>query len=144
MTPFEQLTVSASVLSLTVFKQGSFPMLRNFGLENVYVDDYGCKKRHENCLFYLYSPNRKVDYLSFERSIADFNSFYDWYDVEDKRMYIFKVNPIYLEDYHDIKQNRFNNLSPEFTEINKIKLSDGDIFFDPSKEIFRFSEHLIK
>lgn len=144
MTPFEQLTVSARVLSLTVFKQSSFPMLRNFGLENVYIDDYGYTKKHENCLFYLYSPNRKVDYLSFERSIADFASFYDWYDVDDKRMYIFKVNPIYLEDYHDIKQNRFNNLSPEFTEINKVKLSDGDIFFDSSKEIFRFHEFLIK
>lgn len=144
MTPFEQLTVSARVLSLTVFKQSSFPMLRNFGLENVYVDDYGFNKRHENCLFYLYNPNRKVDYLSFERSIADFKSFYDWYDVGDKRMYVFNVNPIYLEDYHDIKQNRFNNLSPEFTEINKIKLLDGDIFFDSSKEIFRFHEFLTK
>jgi hypothetical protein len=144
MTTFEQLTVTARVLSLTVFKQASFPMLRNYGLENVYVDDYGCTKRHENCLFYLYNPNRKVDYITFERGIADFQSFYDWYDVGDKRMYVFKVNPIYLEDYHDIKQNRFNNLSLEFEAINKVKLLDGDIFFDPSKEIFRFEQHLLK
>jgi len=144
MTPFEQLTVSARILSSTVFKQSSFSMLRNYGLENVYVDDYGCNKKHENCLFYLFTPNRKVDYITFERSIADFNSFYDWYDIQDKRMYVFKVNPLYLEDYHDIKQNRFHNLSSDFTAINKAKFLDGDIFFDPSKEIYRFEERLLK
>lgn len=144
MTTFEQLTVSAKVLSVMVFKQGSFPMLRNYGLQNVYIDDYGCGKKYENCLFYLFTPNKKVDYLSFERGIADFGAFYDWYDIGEQRMYVFKVNPIYLEDYHDVKQNRFTSLSPAFNSINKADLKNGDIYFDLSKEIFRFDQHLLK
>jgi hypothetical protein len=136
-----ELTTTAKILSPVVFKKQSFPMLRNYGLVNVYIDDYGHKHKYENCLFYLFKPNLSANFLEFERKLANFVSFYDWYEVDDLKMYVFSINPLYGIDIVRFKQNQFTDFSEEFKEVIK-DVNFSDVYFDLSKEIYRFSEHL--
>ena len=141
MFELSPLTNTAKFLSPLVVRKESFPMLRNFGLENVYIDDYGHRNKYTNCLFYLFKPNLNVDFFKFEKEMSNFHSFYDWYELGEKKMFVFKVNPIYGEDLIDFKQNKFTNFSEEFLKIVPLD-SLKTVYFDLSKEIYRFSEHL--
>jgi len=136
------LTTTAKILSPIVVKKESFPMLRNYGLVNVFIDDYGSSYKYDNCLFYLFNPLQSVNYLEFERKLANFESFYDWYPVGEMKMYVFHINPIYGIDLHNFKQNKFEGFGPDFQKIVK-DVDFEDVYFDLSKEIYRFSEHLL-
>jgi hypothetical protein len=136
------LTITARLLSPMIVRKESFSMLRNHGLLNVYTDDYGHKYKYDNCLYYLFDPSKSSDYLKFERTLADFASFYDWYPVDNLKMYVFHINPVYGIDLVNFKQNRFDNFGPEFNKILE-RINLKDVYFDPTKEIYRFSEHLL-
>lgn len=143
MSNFKDLTVTAKLLSPMIIHKESFSLLKNYGLENVYVEDYGHRNKYFNCLFFLFNPNPRVDFFKFEKELSGFKSFYDWYEVGDKKMYVFRVGHVYLRDLAMFKQNRFQDLSPEYHAlIPKEQLNH--IYFDHSKEIYRFSDNLEK
>lgn len=136
------LTTTAKVLSPMIVRKESFPMLRNHGLLNVYTDDYGHRYKYDNCLYYLFDPSKSSDYLRVERTLADFGSFYDWYPVDNFKMYVFQISPVYGIDFVNFKQNRFDNFGAEFKRILE-GVNLKDVYFDHTKEIYRFSEHLL-
>ena len=151
MSSFDQLNNTSNFLSHLVFQGESFKVLRNFGLENVYIGDYGFKRKHEYCLYFLINPTMDIDnesYQKFEDKITSFNSFYDWYDVNDKgvqkRMYVFTIHNSYREDFYSFLNNKFKNLSDSYWASlgSKIKLNLDDIDFLIENEVYRFSESL--
>ena len=151
MTSFNDLNNTSKFLSHLVFQGESFKVLRNFGLENVYVGDYGFKRIHEYCLYFLVNPTMSIDndsYQKFEDKITSFNSFYDWYDVIDndieKRMYVFTIHSSYREDFYSFLNNKFDNLSDSYWASlgAKVKLNIDDIDFLIENEVYRFSDSL--
>ena len=148
---FNNLNITSKFLSHLIFQGESFTVLRNFGLENAYIGDYGYKKMHEYCLYFLISPTVNIDgddYKKFEDKITSFNSFYDWYDITDKgvdkRMYVFRIHPSYREDFYYFINNNFDNLSKHYWESlgAKTKLDTTDLDFVVENEVYRFSDTL--
>ena len=120
-----------------IFKKENLNLLQTFGLKGAYVDDYGYRSKFQNCLFFLF--NRKTRFFDeFEKKIVNFESFIDWYDVnEDTRMYVFRVSPIYHPDIQAFKDNRLDELSENYHEVG-YPISLVGINVDLSKEIYRF------
>lgn len=45
----------------------SLRVLVNFGLVNVYIDDYGYKSKYQYCLFYLFKPTDPSAFEEFQK-----------------------------------------------------------------------------
>lgn len=142
-----QLTHTGKFLSSMIFNKNALPILHNYGLMNVYMDDYGASKRYENCLFFLFNSKNIQNYTEFEYSIAEFKSFYDYYDVKypkelgELRMYVFKVHNVYKQDLFSFKHERFEELSNNYFKI----APDEDIVsvsLNYDREIYRFNTNL--
>lgn len=148
---FSQLNNTAKFLSQFIFKGKSLQILRNFGLENVFIADYGYRTKSEYCLFFLINSKinyNSKDYETFEDKITSFDSFYDWYEVfEDgveKRMYVFTVNEFYREDYYRFIHEMYDELSMDYWSAlgARTKLDISHIEFILENEIYRFNQSL--
>lgn len=135
---------STKFLSQIIFTSGAHAsrLLQNFGLINVYVDDYGYKSKYKNCLFFLFKETESSAFDAFETKITSFDSFYDYYDIEDKRMFVFKPSPIYHRDIEMFKQGRFKDMSSDYKLLLHPNIKFDDVVIDITKEIYRFEETL--
>lgn len=121
-----------------IFSPEAVASLSIYGLQGVYLDDYGYRSKFLNCLFFLFKP-KSSHYSEFEKKIADFESFTDWYELKDgKRMYVFKIHPAYYEDIESFRSNRLEEMSERFYEISEPGLNLLGVNVDLSKEIYRF------
>lgn len=140
-------TNSARYLIALIFNKDALAVLRTYGLVNVYLDDYGHSKKYKNCLLFLFKVNDTKDFTEFEVRIADFNSFYDYYDIETPdgtmRMYVFKVHDLYHQDLFSFRHERFDELSKHFMNISDSELDLSQVKIDLSEEIYRF-HHVLK
>lgn len=141
-TSLNYTTRFLSPLIFTARGDESLRVLLNFGLINVYVDDYGYKSKYLYCLFYLFKPTDKAAFEEFQKKITSFDSFYDYYEVEDKIMFVFRVNSIYRRDIEMFKQNRFHDMSEDYKLLFHRNIKFNDIDMDLPKEIYRFEEYL--
>ena len=136
--------LTSKLLTGLVFSRNSLPTLAEFGLKNVYLDDYGYKCKYENCLFFLFNITNK-HYDIFENKIAQFESFYDWYDIDEyKRMLVYKIGDVYWDDLNKYRQSISTGFSADFIAAVTIKsaiMLDG-LKLDYSKEIFRYEANL--
>lgn len=141
-----KLTMSTRFLTPIIFNKDALATLRTFGLVNVYLDDYGHSKRYKDCLFFLFHPKYTSDFDSFEHKIAEFNSFYDYYDIETPhytaRMYVFKVHDLYRKDLFSFKSNRLFDLSSSFYEVSEPDLDLSEQQVNIQDEIYRFNLYL--
>ena len=136
----ENTNNTTKFLSPMIFTSGANAsrLLANFGLVNVYLDDYGYKSKFNNCLFFLFKPTDKEAFEMFEDKITGFDSFYDYYDVEDMRMYVFRPSKIYHRDLELFKQGRFSDMSQDYKSLLHKNISFDGVVIDIPKEIFRF------
>ena len=141
-TSLNNSTRFLSPLIFTARGEESLRVLLNFGLINVYVDDYGYKSKYLYCLFFLFKPTDKAAFEEFQKKITSFDSFYDYYEVEDKIMFVFRVNSIYRRDIDLFKQNRFHDMSEDYKILFHRNIKFNDIDMDIRKEIYRFEEYL--
>lgn len=133
--------LTSKLLTGLIFNQNALPTLSEFGLKNVYIDDYGYKCKYDNCLFFLFNITKNF-YDPFENKIVKFESFYDWYDVDDfRRMLVYKVGDVYKEDLFKYKSNVHKDYSIEFIEAVSPNASSllENYKLDYSKEIFRYN-----
>lgn len=143
----EDLNLSSVVLTPLVFKGNVLSTLLNYGLINVYLDDYGYKKKHTGCLFFLIKINTVADFQDFEDKITSFNSFYDYYDIPEEygrnlRMYVFSVKNEFRYDLIWFQNKDFQSLSKDFKDIVDHRRIYQSTDMDVSREIFRFKEYL--
>jgi hypothetical protein len=90
----------------------------------------------------LFKPTDKAAFEEFQKKITSFDSFYDYYEVEDKIMFVFRVNSIYRRDIEMFKQNRFHDMSEDYKLLFHRNIKFNDIDMDLPKEIYRFEEYL--
>jgi hypothetical protein len=137
-----QYTLTSRYLTPMIFNKDALASLSVFGLMNVYLDDYGSSKKYDNCLFFLFAVSDDLEFNKLQKTIANFNSFYDYYDIneggQELRMFVFKVHNIYERDLFSFKHNRMDELSESF-----LKLLDNDVDFtnlivNLPGEIYRF------
>lgn len=131
-----------SPLIFTAKGDESLRVLLNFGLINVYIDDYGYKSKYLYCLFYLFKPTDLNAFAEFQKKITSFDSFYDYYEVEGKLMFVFRPNSIYRRDIDMFKQNRFHDMSKDYKILFHRNTKFNKIDIDITKEIYRFEEYL--
>lgn len=125
------------ILVPIIFSKDNIAILNSFGFKGVYLDDYGYRSKFENCLFFLFNVKVKF-FTEFEKKIVSFDSFTDWYDVDDNhRMYIFRVNSLYHKDIQAFRNNKLNELSENYYLVSH-PVSLNGINVDLSKEIYRF------
>ena len=117
-------------------------LLYNFGLVNVYLDDYGFKSKHSNCLFFLFEPVETSAFKAFEEKITSFDSFFDYYEVDERIMYVFKPNKVYHRDIELFKQGRFDEFSEDYKLLLHKDVKFDGVVMDITKEIYRFEESL--
>jgi hypothetical protein len=117
-------------------------LLFNFGLVNVYLDDYGFRVKHCNCLFFLFEPVDSAAFKAFEGKITNFDSFFDYYEVDERIMYVFKPNKVYHKDLEMFKQGRFDEFSEDYKILLHKDIKFDDVVVDITKEIYRFEESL--
>ena len=141
-TSLNNSTRFLSPLIFTARGEESLRVLLNFGLINVYVDDYGYKSKYLYCLFFLFKPTDRAAFNEFQKKITNFDSFYDYYELEDKIMFVFRVNSIYRRDIDLFKQNRFHDMSDDYKILFHRNIKFNDIDMDIRKEIYRFEEYL--
>jgi hypothetical protein len=129
-------------LAPMIFSRQSLPTLRSFGLVNAYFDDYGQPRKYKNCLFFLFHVKDEKTFEQFEDKITSFTSFFDYYDVPSqvdfKRMYVYRVNDVYLRDLFSFRHRRFDELTEGFKKISLKDINYDDIEFDLTNEIYRF------
>ncbi len=117
-------TNTARFLTCMIFNKDALATLRTYGLVNVYLDDYGHSKKYKDCLFFLFHLKETKDFDQFQFKLADFTSFYDFYDIttptNTMRMYVFKVHDLYRRDLFSFKHGRFDEFgTPTAVEIRK-------------------------
>jgi hypothetical protein len=135
-TKISDLNLTSKLLCPFIFKKESFPFLINGGLINVYLDDYGCKSKYSNCLFFLFNTSNKY-YLELERNITDFKSFFDWYDVKENfRMLLFKVGPAYQKDLQNFRYNILDDFSSDALIV--FPITSFNFTVDYTQEIYRY------
>lgn len=134
-----RFNMASKIFTGLVFSKGSLPMLVESGLINVYLDDYGHKCRYQNCILFLFNTSARF-YPTLEQKVADFESFYDWYDVgvDKQRMLVFKIGKIYKEDFYNLKHMIPAKYSDEFKKVTNLH-SDLILRIDHSKEIYRYN-----
>ena len=131
-----QLNLTTKLITSFIFMSDSFSLLLGSGLVNVYLDDYGYKGKHKDCLYFLFNTNDKY-YNELEKKITGFKAFQDWYDVDDKfRMLVFKVGPNYRQDFKNFKANKFDDFSTAALSVLPIRSFNFEL--DYSKEIYRY------
>lgn len=140
MVDLSKYNLSSKILCGLIFQSG-LPTLVEFGLKNIYLDDYGYKCKYDNCVFFLFNVTYKM-YNIFEKKIAQFESFYDWYDVDEtKRMIVFKIGTVYLKDFQNFKNQSNTEFSNDFMavvpKIGEHLLKNYKL--DYSKEIYRYN-----
>jgi hypothetical protein len=139
-------TNTARYLTAVVFNKDALAILRTYGLINVYLDDYGHSKKYKDCLFFLFQLSETKDYDEFQVKIADFNSFYDYYDIETPtgtmRMYVFKIHDAYRKDLFSFRHERFDEFSRYFLAISDSEIDFSQVKIDLSQEIYRFNLYL--
>lgn len=139
-------TSTARYLTPLIFNRDALATLRTYGLLNVYLDDYGHTKKYKDCLFFLFHLKETKDFDEFQYKLADFKSFYDFYDVETPtgvmRMYVFKVHDVYRRDLFSFRHSRFDELSYHFLDVSDPELNLEKINVDITQEIYRFKNHL--
>jgi hypothetical protein len=91
----------------------------------------------------IYSTKSRT-FEEFQEKIINFSSFYDYYDVENKTMYVFKIPESLIMDYHIFRLKQYHNLSNVFWESmgTKTNLDFNHVKFDIEKEIYRFNTNL--
>lgn len=141
----ETPTKTALHLTPMIFNKDALAVLRTYGLLNVYLDDYGSTKKYKDCLFFLFKTIDTKDFHEFQHKIADFNSFYDYYDIETAngslRMFVFKVHDVYRRDLFSFRHSRFDELSDHFLHI--VDEQDfTEVKINVAEEIYRFSPSL--
>ena len=87
-------------------------------------------------------PPKALTFNEFQKKITNFDSFYDYYELEDKIMFVFRVNSIYRRDIDLFKQNRFHDMSDDYKILFHRNIKFNDIDIDIRKEIYRFEEYL--
>ena len=135
-------TNTARYMTCIVFNNDALSRLRIYGLVNVYLDDYGCSKKYKDCLFFLFNLKEDKDFEQFQAKIADFNSFYDYYDIEcptgTLRMYVFKVHKVYRKDLFSFRHERFDEFSDYFLHISGSSVDFSKVSLNLTEEIYRF------
>lgn len=143
-----QPTQTAKYLTPLIFNKEALSSLAAFGLVNVYFDDYGQHNKYNNCLFFLFAVNHDAEYDRLEKTLANFKSFYDYYDVLENgmelRMFVFRVHDVYLQDLFSFKSERFDELSPRFYSISEAGVGPEDFKFNFQDEIYRFNLKIVK
>lgn len=143
-----EYTQTAKYLTPMIFNKEALPSLSALGLVNVFLDDYGYTKRYHNCLFFLFAVDNDSDYDKLEKILANFNSFYDYYNINnngmDLRMFVFKVHNLYLQDLFSFKQERFFDLSQEFLRISEPNIDFTEVRVNLQNEIYRFNLEIAK
>lgn len=137
---------ATNILYGLIFQKGSLPLLKKAGLQAVYLDDYGCKKKYVDCIFFhfrhpleqlLYQNKHGIVAAGLLNSITDFKSFYDYYELGGGMMIIFKYNPTFRQDIVYFKKGNFSQFSDSFKELAySEELKDTHV--DLSKEIYRY------
>jgi hypothetical protein len=112
--------LTTNTLYQLIFQKGSLPLLKQAGLIQSYLDDYGSKKKYKDCLFFLFNWNdtflRNQDSgpvtSQFIRSVTDFKTFYDFYEVDETSlMLVFRYFPIFREDVLRFKRGQLSQMS---------------------------------
>jgi hypothetical protein len=135
-------TNTARFLTPMIFNKDALAVLRTCGLVNVYLDDYGYRKKYKGCLFFLFNLRDNKEFAEFQNKIIDFTSFYDYYDVPNNenmmRMFVFKVHDVYLRDLFSFQHERFDEFSSSYLDILDHLSDFTQVKIDLSKEIYRF------
>lgn len=136
----EHTNNTTKFLTPMIFTTGAnaLRMLSNFGLVNVYVDDYGYKSKYQSCLFFLFNPPESASFEVFQDKITSFDSFYDFYDIDTLRMFVFRPNVTYIKDIDLFKQGRFKEMSVDYRALLHRNTSFDGVVIDIPKEIYRF------
>lgn len=147
MRNFQDLNDTSKYLSHLIFKPGSMTSLLQFGLENVYIDDFKHRCKYAECLLFLVDPiypTKSKTFEEFQEKIINFSSFYDYYEIDNKTMYVFKIPESLIMDYHIFRLKQYHNLSNVFWESmgTKSSLDFNHVKFDVEKEIYRFNTNL--
>ena len=139
-------TDTARFLTCMVFNKDALATLRTYGLVNVYLDDYGHTKKYKDCLFFLFHLRETKDYEEFQAKIADFNSFYDYYDIPNgegmMRMYVFRVHDVYRRDLFSFRHGRFDEFTRGFLDISDPEANFTKVEVGITQEIYRFNLQL--
>jgi hypothetical protein len=139
-------TNTARYLTTMVFTRDALAVLRTYGLVNVYLDDYGHTKKYKDCLFFLFHLKDDKEYAQFEVKLADFNSFYDYYDIVNEqgtmRMYVFKVHELYRRDLFSFRHERFDEFTRYYLDIADSEVDFSKVKINIPDEIYRFHLHL--
>jgi hypothetical protein len=136
-TKIQEFNLTTKLLNTFIFKPESLSFLAHGGLVNSYLDDYGYRCKHEDCLFFLFNTKSKY-YTQLEKVITNFKSFTDWYELnENQRMLVFKVGLAYKNDLRNFKANIFNDFSSDALCI--LPIVNFNFTLDYSKEIYRYN-----
>jgi hypothetical protein len=139
-------TNTARFLTCMIFNKDALATLRTYGLVNVYLDDYGHSKKYKDCLFFLFHLKETKDFDQFQFKLADFTSFYDFYDIttptNTMRMYVFKVHDLYRRDLFSFKHGRFDEFTTQFKSICDPETNFSEVKLDITQEIYRFHHFL--
>gem|GEM_PF-6144291 len=136
---------STNVLYSLVFKKGSLSTLKNVGLLGIYIDDYGSRKKYRRCIFFhfklknefLKNSKEGIAIQGFMKNIAEFKSFYDFYETDEGLMIVFKYNVLFIKDIKTFKEGKFSKFSSTFLRlVNDEYTKDTEI--DLSREIYRY------
>ncbi len=141
-TSLNNSTRFLSPLIFTARGEESLRVLLNFGLVNVFIDDYGYKSKYLYCLFFLFNPPDKAAFAEFQKKITNFDSFYDYYEVNNMMMFVFRPNAVYRKDIDKFKQSSFTNMSDDYKILFHRNIKFHDITVELPKEIYRFEEYL--
>jgi len=139
-------TNTARFLTCMIFNKDALATLRTYGLVNVYLDDYGHSKKYKDCLFFLFHLKETKDFDQFQFKLADFTSFYDFYDIttptNTMRMYVFRVHDLYRRDLFSFKHGRFDEFTTQFKSICDPETNFSEVKLDITQEIYRFHHFL--
>jgi hypothetical protein len=135
-------TLTSRFLTPIIFNRDALASLSVFGLMNVYLDDYGSSKKYTNCLFFLFAVSDDMEFNRLEKTIANFNSFYDYYDIneggQELRMFVFRIHKIYERDLFSFRHNRMDELSESFLDLFDDDVDFKKLEFNLPSEIYRF------
>ena len=93
-------------------------------------------------MFFLFEPVDTVAFKAFEEKITSFDSFFDYYEVDERIMYVFKPNKVYHRDIELFKQGRFQEFSEDYKLLLHKDINFSGVEVDITKEIYRFEESL--
>jgi len=148
MSDYSNYNDTTKYLSHLIFKPSSMVALRTYGLENVFIDDYSHRCKYIDCLLFLVNPKFPVSsktYEEFQDKLINFISFSDYYEIENKVMYVFKIPKDLIMDFHHFRLKNYKNLSDEFWQSlgARVPLDFSHVRFDVEKEVYRFNTNIV-